>query len=252
MPANFLQDSQGNDSSMRLVFLLYILAVIVLTGLIVALIMHNYFADGEKISELGNILKYLTGGGAAGFFAKLFQKKYEEAPVKQIKEPEEEKQPEEEPDIDYSDWAIVVDRIYENEHKTLSQCGVWDGQKYVYWFKGIELPWRNNSVNISRIPAGTYPAKAILKGRSNYYGIHILNVPNRTEIMIHIANYVRELRGCLACGVKFADIDRDGIIDVKKSKIAIDGIAEFLPLWSKFKVIIRDKFDEYNNERPEI
>lgn len=50
-----------------------------------------------------------------------------------------------------------------------------------------ELPWRNNTNNISCIPPGTYDAQFIV---SNHYGpcYWIRGVPSRTEILIHTGN----------------------------------------------------------------
>ena len=248
MPSRILQDDRGNESSMRLVFVIFMITTLILIGVVMGMIVNEYLSNGDRIGEFNTILGYLTGGGLSGFFAKAFQKKYEkEKEEAQVSPPIPSSPPQDNFTPTQDDYTIVIDRFYENEHKTLSNCGVWNGREYVYSFKGIELPWRNNMRNISRIPSGLYDAKAILKGRSGYYGIHILNVPNRSEIMIHIANYVRQLEGCIAPGNKFKDIDNDGIIDVKNSKDAIDEIARFIPLWSNTKVLIRDAF---TNIRP--
>lgn len=62
----------------------------------------------------------------------------------------------------------------------------------------IELPWRNNEVNRSCIPEGTY----VLKRRySNKFRWHlaIQDVPGRSYILLHPANHAaRELKGCIA------------------------------------------------------
>ena len=70
-----------------------------------------------------------------------------------------------------------------------------------------ELPWRNNEIGISRIPAGTYPA---------YYrpnGLHgpcyqLKDVPGRTSIQIHVGNWcgdksrrlLSDVEGCILVG----------------------------------------------------
>jgi len=62
----------------------------------------------------------------------------------------------------------------------------------------IELPWLQNKKVISCIPEGTYPLE---KRFSVQFGLHfqICNVPRRSNILIHPANYAtRELRGCIA------------------------------------------------------
>ena len=51
----------------------------------------------------------------------------------------------------------------------------------------LELPWRNNQVNISCIPPGRYEAQFIV---SSTYGpsYWLRGVPSRTEILIHSGN----------------------------------------------------------------
>lgn len=62
----------------------------------------------------------------------------------------------------------------------------------------IELPWRNNQNNKSCIPEGKYQLKRF---KSSKHGnvLEVMNVPNRTAILIHKANYAeKELKGCIA------------------------------------------------------
>lgn len=96
----------------------------------------------------------------------------------------------------------------------------------------LELPWRENVRNISCIPEGTYPIRSRV---SQKYGahLHILDVPDRSLILIHEANFVRQLRGCIAVGKKHVDIDGDGLQDVTNSIITkrqllkyVDGLTE--------------------------
>lgn len=62
----------------------------------------------------------------------------------------------------------------------------------------IELPWKDNTRNISCIPEGNYP---MAKRYSKRFGWHILikDVPGRSGILIHPANdALKELQGCIA------------------------------------------------------
>ena len=62
----------------------------------------------------------------------------------------------------------------------------------------IELPWKRNERGISCIPEGNY---FIRKRNSAKYKWHLelVDVPNRTYILIHPANNAqKELRGCIA------------------------------------------------------
>jgi len=64
--------------------------------------------------------------------------------------------------------------------------------------KTIELAWRKNALRRSCIPEGKY---RLSKRYSSKHGWHfeIMNVPNRSCILIHTANNAgRELLGCIA------------------------------------------------------
>jgi hypothetical protein len=64
--------------------------------------------------------------------------------------------------------------------------------------KTIELPWKQNERRVSCIPEGIYPLR---KRYSRKFGWHIevVNVKNRSLILIHPANNaLLELNGCIA------------------------------------------------------
>lgn len=144
---------------------------------------------------------------------------------------------------------IYVNRIFQNRNKTLSQCVVADGHKFVLNFKAIELPWRDNQRFISCIPPGDYPAKAIKRAsRPNEYGIWLPDVPSRSGIMIHVGNFVRQLNGCIAPGTKFIDIDRDGIIDVTNSRYVMEQLQRHIPLGASTRVIVTNVFQFLGNQ----
>jgi len=62
----------------------------------------------------------------------------------------------------------------------------------------IELPWKNNEHQVSCIPEGRYELK---KRYTPRFGKHLilLNVPNRSYILLHAANdALKEIKGCIA------------------------------------------------------
>lgn len=71
----------------------------------------------------------------------------------------------------------------------------------------LELPWRENAPSISCIPKGKYLCKF---KKSPTFGLcyHLQNVPGRTAILIHPANFGgdtskgfhSELKGCISLG----------------------------------------------------
>ena len=71
----------------------------------------------------------------------------------------------------------------------------------------VELPWKENKTMISCIPEGTYVVKkrasAVVKRTSKgkyELGWEVTNVPNRTYIMVHIGNTVKDFNGCIGVG----------------------------------------------------
>ena len=74
----------------------------------------------------------------------------------------------------------------------------------------IERPWKDNERRISCLPIGTYPIFTKEYGR--FYDRYKLPIPilgdtsPRSEILIHPANYARELAGCIGVGDKKTDI----------------------------------------------
>ena len=92
-------------------------------------------------------------------------------------------------------------RTDENEECTLGWLFV-DG---VPLYAALELPWKNNERNVSRIPAGLYDAAL---HHSPKFGlcVHVMEVPGRSEILIHAGNKASDTRGCILIGKKHSSI----------------------------------------------
>ena len=104
--------------------------------------------------------------------------------------------------------------------------------------KTLELPDKNNQTNISCIPEGKYAYKVLESSRRfDYPHVWILDVPGRTGIKIHVANFVRELRGCPCVGSYFKDIDEDGILDVVDSRDTLEDLIEVIPESGHIEII---------------
>lgn len=80
--------------------------------------------------------------------------------------------------------------------------------------KTIERPYIKNKNNISCIPKGTYLCKWTKSPRLGRNTYEVMNVPMRSGIRIHPANYAHELHGCIALGSAHKDINLDGLNDV--------------------------------------
>jgi len=63
----------------------------------------------------------------------------------------------------------------------------------------VERPWKDNELRISCIPVGVYQVERHdSPSKGDCY--EILDVPERTHILIHVANWSHELMGCIAPG----------------------------------------------------
>lgn len=89
-----------------------------------------------------------------------------------------------------------------------------------------ELPWKNNANGVSCIPAGTYTCHWIDSPKHGWC-YQILNVPNRSMIEIHSANWMgdvskgklSQLLGCIALGITIGQLN--GQTALLRSKQAI-------------------------------
>jgi hypothetical protein len=123
---------------------------------------------------------------------------------------------------------IRVLRTIDNGKQTNGVLYVEKDGAIVFECYTLELPWKDNERRISCIPSGTYKA---VKHRSPKFGnsVWIKDVPNRSEILIHPANYVRQLLGCIAVGKDLKDIDGDGLEDTTASRNTMNELLALLP-----------------------
>lgn len=63
----------------------------------------------------------------------------------------------------------------------------------------LELPWSNNKPNMSCIPAGVYRCALVDSPRHGRV-YEVRGVSGRDHILIHPANWIRQLLGCIAIG----------------------------------------------------
>jgi hypothetical protein len=114
---------------------------------------------------------------------------------------------------------LLVTRTYQGTN-TLGQIEVLEDGNVIETYYTLELPYKDNERRVSCIPTGIYQIK---KHLSPKFGLvfWIQDVPNRSEILIHPANYTRQLLGCIAVGMDHKDIDGDGEFDVVQSRSAL-------------------------------
>lgn len=66
----------------------------------------------------------------------------------------------------------------------------------------LELPWRDNKPGISCIPAGRYRVTWTPSLNFERHTLRLQDVPGRSGILIHSANFQGQLRGCIAPGMR--------------------------------------------------
>lgn len=133
---------------------------------------------------------------------------------------------------------IEIVRTIDTGKETLGSLAIMNDDKTLFVCKTLELTWKDNQHGISCIPKGTYKAALInYSVKIPYLHIGLLDVPNRDGICIHRANYVSELRGCIAVGMSFSDMNKDKELDLTNSKVTLDKIISLLPY--SFDVVIK-------------
>ncbi len=124
---------------------------------------------------------------------------------------------------------VLLDRYSDDGKQTLGRLYVVNDRGFILFeCDTLELSWKDNQSNISCIPVGQY--KVVKRWSDKYKNhFHITNVPGRDYILIHPANYVSQLKGCVAVGSDLADINGDSLMDVTHSKDTMDSLLEVLP-----------------------
>lgn len=66
----------------------------------------------------------------------------------------------------------------------------------------IERPDLDNQPSVSRIPAGQYVCERRHFNKGGYDTFEIMDVPGRTNILFHIANVMKDVKGCVGLGTE--------------------------------------------------
>lgn len=64
----------------------------------------------------------------------------------------------------------------------------------------VERPWLANQQNVSCIPEGEFDCKPRFFHKGGYPAVEILDIPNRSDILFHIANWPENVLGCIGVG----------------------------------------------------
>ncbi len=98
----------------------------------------------------------------------------------------------------------------------------------------LELAYRENQPDVSCIPIGSYKCKWTRSSRlskakgEDVYTYEVLDVPNRSGIRIHSANFFHSLLGCIALGEGYIDLDKDGEADITNSRATVKAFYQLM------------------------
>lgn len=129
--------------------------------------------------------------------------------------------------------VVKLNRFYSDQKQSLGLLSCIKGMQ-VFIAKTLELPWKANLPDVSCIPADRYLVKWTKSPRlsriagHDVYTYEILNVPYRSGIRMHSANFFFQLLGCIALGAAFKDLNADQNLDVEHSGNTMDAFAKFM------------------------
>lgn len=137
---------------------------------------------------------------------------------------------------------IIIHRDTDQTIETKGKLSVDTGIQILFDCLSLELAWKNNEQGVSCIPAGTYEwVKVGATANIPYTHISILNVKDRSGVCIHAANMAAglhpQLKGCIAVGTAYADINSDHIDDITNSKATFEKMMALLPDSGKLIII---------------
>ena len=119
-------------------------------------------------------------------------------------------------------------RVTYSDKCIIGKLDIYDGPLKVFSCKTLERPWVQNVTRKSCVPAGTYPVVLEYSPHFDRELNELKLVPGRSEVKIHVANYVRQLEGCIGVGLSVGDINKDGVPDMVSSRVALDRLHEAL------------------------
>lgn len=131
---------------------------------------------------------------------------------------------------------LLLNRFHSDSKHTIGTLTIMDDDKVIFIFKTLELPWKDNKKNVSCIPPGIYKATHEMHDKGWVVRIH--DVPDRSGILIHIGNYIRDIEGCILLGLYHSDFDEDGIQNVAYSRVSMETLRYYMKNHNSYKLVI--------------
>ena len=137
----------------------------------------------------------------------------------------------------------VLIRIQSDDSQTLGHLRLFNGTSPIFGCVTLELPNKQNRNQVSRIPQGHYHVKSHTSP-SQGLCYSLLDVPSRSNILIHKGNYYTDILGCILVGTAFSDINNDGRMDITSSGATLNNM---LSIVKEFWLWIIDYDEQINS-----
>ena len=125
------------------------------------------------------------------------------------------------------------------KNKTVGRLSFSKANK-IFNFCTLEKPYKNNEKMVSCIPEGEFKASRYFSEKfGNTFSVDVIN---RSGILLHSANFVSQLHGCIALG-EFYDFDQKEGLSLRNSKKAIADFVENFKISSGFILNISEYYD---------
>lgn len=119
--------------------------------------------------------------------------------------------------------VVILRDLHVGDFATLGTCLVYDNMgQQLFKSDSLERGWRDNKPNESSIPPGVYDCVLEYSPAFDMDLWELKGVPGRSETKFHIANYWKQLEGCIALGRERKYIDNDDILDISRSGPTMD------------------------------
>lgn len=116
--------------------------------------------------------------------------------------------------------ALELIRDRQDGQATLGRLFV-DGRQLCFT---LERPWLDNQRGVSCIPEGVYHGAIQPSPHFKRDLPELLDVPGRSQILIHVGNYVTDSQGCILVGLHRDDVNRT----LSNSRAAVELVLDAL------------------------
>jgi len=104
--------------------------------------------------------------------------------------------------------TLILNRFCLSSMGTFGTMDIQEEEENLFSCYTVERPWLGNQPSISCIPWGKYGLELDYYHRGDYPAYEVMDVPNRTEIKIHVANTQADVQGCIGLGQALGYVNR--------------------------------------------